>query len=125
MRKIATSLYFNGDATDSLWCNCIRWCRYNIAANPAENMAAPLLSQALSGDLLMSFVSVATFATILAVVAGFIGGWIGTLVGARANQRKYWIEINIVITTRKSRRYELVTLSLIHTFCLFVKVLVP
>lgn len=96
-----------------------------IAANSAENMATPLLSQALGGDLLMSFVSAATFATILAVVAGFIGGSIGTLVGARADQRKYWIEINIVITTRKSRRYELVTLSLTHTFYLFVKVLVP
>ena len=62
---------------------------------------------------------------IISVPAGFIGGWIGTLVGARADQRKYWIEINIVITTRKSRRYELVTLSLTHTFYLFVKVLVP
>lgn len=96
-----------------------------IAANSAENMATPLLSQALGGDLLMSFVSAATFATILAVVAGFIGGSIGTLVGARADQRKHWIEINIVITTRKSRRYKLVTLSLTHTFYLFVKVLVP
>jgi cation/acetate symporter len=43
-----------------------------IAANPAGNMAAPLLAQALGGDLLMSFVSEVAFATILAVVAGLV-----------------------------------------------------
>ncbi len=43
-----------------------------IAANPAGNMAAPLLAQALGGDLLMSFVSAVAFATILAVVAGLV-----------------------------------------------------
>lgn len=43
-----------------------------IAANAAGNMAAPLLAQALGGDLLMSFVSAVAFATILAVVAGLV-----------------------------------------------------
>ncbi|MBE1556698.1 cation acetate symporter [Sporosarcina limicola] len=43
-----------------------------IATNPAGNMAAPLLAQALGGDLLMSFVSAVAFATILAVVAGLV-----------------------------------------------------
>ncbi|MFF2755539.1 cation acetate symporter [Psychrobacillus sp. NPDC058041] len=43
-----------------------------IAANPAGNMAAPLLAQALGGDILMSFVSAVAFATILAVVAGLV-----------------------------------------------------
>lgn len=43
-----------------------------IAANPAGNMAAPLLAEALGGDLLMSFVSAVAFATILAVVAGLV-----------------------------------------------------
>ena len=43
-----------------------------IAANPAGNMAAPLLADALGGDLLMSFVAAVAFATILAVVAGLV-----------------------------------------------------
>src|SRR5690606_33155550 len=43
-----------------------------IAANPAGNMAAPLLADALGGDLLFSFVSAVAFATILAVVAGLV-----------------------------------------------------
>lgn len=43
-----------------------------MAANAAGNMAAPLLAQALGGDLLMSFVSAVAFATILAVVAGLV-----------------------------------------------------
>lgn len=43
-----------------------------VAANAAGNMAAPLLAQALGGDLLMSFVSAVAFATILAVVAGLV-----------------------------------------------------
>ncbi|PAQ15006.1 cation acetate symporter [Bacillaceae bacterium SAOS 7] len=43
-----------------------------IAANSAGNMAAPLLAQALGGDMLMSFVSAVAFATILAVVAGLV-----------------------------------------------------
>lgn len=41
-------------------------------ANPAGNMAAPLLAEALGGDLLFSFVAAVTFATILAVVAGLV-----------------------------------------------------
>ncbi|KKB38854.1 solute symporter family protein [Bacillus thermotolerans] len=43
-----------------------------MAANEAGNMAAPLLAQALGGDILMSFVSAVAFATILAVVAGLV-----------------------------------------------------
>lgn len=43
-----------------------------VSTNPAGNMAAPLLAQALGGDLLMSFVSAVAFATILAVVAGLV-----------------------------------------------------
>lgn len=41
-------------------------------ANPAGNMAAPLLASVLGGDFLMSFVSAVAFATILAVVAGLV-----------------------------------------------------
>ncbi|MEK4229527.1 solute symporter family protein [Solibacillus sp. FSL H8-0538] len=43
-----------------------------VAANPAGNMAAPLLAEALGGDILMSFVCAVAFATILAVVAGLV-----------------------------------------------------
>ncbi|CAM2966375.1 solute symporter family protein [Salinicoccus roseus] len=43
-----------------------------IAANPAGNMAAPLLAERLGGDFLMSFVAAVAFATILAVVAGLV-----------------------------------------------------
>lgn len=43
-----------------------------LAANPAGNMAAPLLAEVLGGDFLMSFVSAVAFATILAVVAGLV-----------------------------------------------------
>ena len=39
-----------------------------IKANPAGNMAAPLLAKALGGDFLFAFVSAIAFATILAVV---------------------------------------------------------
>jgi cation/acetate symporter len=41
-----------------------------IAANGGNNMSAPLLAQALGGDLLFAFISAVAFATILAVVAG-------------------------------------------------------
>lgn len=43
-----------------------------ISTNAAGNMAAPLLAQALGGDILMSFISAVAFATILAVVAGLV-----------------------------------------------------
>src|SRR5688500_11497029 len=41
-----------------------------IAANGGTNMSAPLLAQALAGDLFFAFISAIAFATILAVVAG-------------------------------------------------------
>lgn len=41
-------------------------------ANKAGNMAAPLLAQAVGGDLLFAFISAVAFATILAVVAGLV-----------------------------------------------------
>ncbi len=43
-----------------------------VAANPAGNMAAPLLAKALGGEILFSFVCAVAFATILAVVAGLV-----------------------------------------------------
>src|SRR5699024_7933568 len=41
-----------------------------LSANPGGNMAAPLLAQAIGGDILFAFISAVAFATILAVVAG-------------------------------------------------------
>ncbi|MFB3161401.1 cation acetate symporter [Neobacillus sp. 179-J 1A1 HS] len=43
-----------------------------VAANAAGNMAAPLLAQALGGNMLFAFISAVAFATILAVVAGLV-----------------------------------------------------
>ncbi|MFF2875390.1 cation acetate symporter [Gottfriedia sp. NPDC057991] len=43
-----------------------------IKANPAGNMAAPLLAEVLGGNYLFAFVSAVAFATILAVVAGLV-----------------------------------------------------
>lgn len=43
-----------------------------VNANPAGNMAAPLLAQELGGNVLFAFVSAIAFATILAVVAGLV-----------------------------------------------------
>ncbi len=41
-----------------------------ITANGGTNMSAPLLAQALAGDVFFAFISAVAFATILAVVAG-------------------------------------------------------
>lgn len=41
-----------------------------IRANGGTNMSAPLLAQALAGDVFFAFISAVAFATILAVVAG-------------------------------------------------------
>ncbi|OCA88985.1 solute symporter family protein [Pseudobacillus wudalianchiensis] len=43
-----------------------------VAANPAGNMAAPLLAQIVGGEFLFAFVSAVAFATILAVVSGLV-----------------------------------------------------
>jgi cation/acetate symporter len=44
--------------------------RDHIAANGGINMSAPLLAQALGGNVFLAFISAVAFATILAVVAG-------------------------------------------------------
>src|SRR5699024_8088087 len=43
-----------------------------LAANPGGNMAAPLLAEAIGGEILFAFISAVAFATILAVVAGLV-----------------------------------------------------
>ncbi|QHC03389.1 sodium/solute symporter [Anoxybacillus sp. PDR2] len=58
-----------------------------VAANPAGNMAAPLLAKILGGDLLFAVVSAVAFATILAVVAGIV------ITGATAFSHDFYNEI--------------------------------
>jgi cation/acetate symporter len=43
-----------------------------VEANPAGNMAAPLLALTMGGEFLFAFVSAVAFATILAVVSGLV-----------------------------------------------------
>lgn len=43
-----------------------------LGANPGGNMAAPLLAEAIGGNILFAFISAVAFATILAVVAGLV-----------------------------------------------------
>lgn len=58
-----------------------------IAANPGGNMAGPLLAQFVGGDLLFTFISAVSFATILAVVAGIV------VTGATAFSHDFYNEI--------------------------------
>ncbi|CEH30896.1 symporter [Aneurinibacillus migulanus] len=58
-----------------------------VAANPAGNMAAPLLAKVLGGNTLFAVISAVSFATILAVVAGIV------LTGATAFSHDFYNEI--------------------------------
>lgn len=58
-----------------------------VEANPAGNMAAPLLAQLVGGNLLFAFVCAVSFATILAVVAGIV------VTGATAFSHDFYNEI--------------------------------
>jgi cation/acetate symporter len=58
-----------------------------LAADPAGNMAAPLLAEVLGGNFLFAFISAVAFATILAVVAGLV------LTGAGAFAHDFYNEI--------------------------------
>ncbi|WP_050615167.1 solute symporter family protein [Bacillus testis] len=58
-----------------------------VEANPAGNMAAPLLAKLVGGDFLFAFISAVSFATILAVVAGIV------VTGASAFSHDFYNEI--------------------------------
>jgi cation/acetate symporter len=58
-----------------------------IAANGGTNMSAPLLAQALGGDLFFAFISAIAFATILAVVAGL------TISASTSFAHDFWINV--------------------------------
>ena len=58
-----------------------------LAAGGGGNMAAPLLAQALAGNVFFGFICAVAFATILAVVAGL------TLAGAGALSHDLWVNV--------------------------------
>jgi cation/acetate symporter len=57
------------------------------AITPNQNLAAPLLAQAVGGDVFLSFVSAIAFATILAVVAGL------TIASSSAFAHDIWFNV--------------------------------
>lgn len=69
-----------------------------VAANAAGNMAAPLLAQALGGNMLFAFISAVAFATILAVVAGLV------LTAASAFAHDFYNEILKKVRQQKNNR---------------------
>jgi cation/acetate symporter len=58
-----------------------------LAAGGGGNMAAPLLAQAIAGNVFFGFICAVAFATILAVVAGL------TLAGAGALSHDLWVNV--------------------------------
>src|SRR5512132_4116722 len=58
-----------------------------LAAGGGGNMAAPLLAQAVAGNVFFGFICAVAFATILAVVAGL------TLAGAGARSHDLWVNV--------------------------------
>ncbi len=58
-----------------------------LAAGGGGNMAAPLLAQAIAGNIFFGFICAVAFATILAVVAGL------TLAGAGALSHDLWVNV--------------------------------
>ncbi len=72
MRNMVNRCILYYDDFSRLWCSAFVGNATIVKANPAGNMAAPLLAKALGGDFLFAFVSAIAFATILAVVAGLV-----------------------------------------------------
>ena len=80
-----------------------------MKANPAGNMAAPLLAKALGGDFLFAFVSAIAFATILAVVAGLV------LTAASAFAHDFYNEIIRKGNQRKKSKYPWLVMRLLSS----------
>ena len=80
-----------------------------IAANGGTNMSAPLLAQALAGDLFFAFISAIAFATILAVVAGL------TIRASTSFAHDFWT--NVIHRGRERREGEEVRVARITAFC--------
>jgi cation/acetate symporter len=67
-----------------------------IAKNGGTNMSAPLLAQALAGDIFFGFISAIAFATILAVVAGL------TISASTSFAHDFWTNVIHRGTERKA-----------------------
>ena len=79
-----------------------------IAANGGTNMSAPLLAQALAGDLFFAFISAIAFATILAVVAGL------TISASTSFAHDFWT--NVLHRGRERREGEEVRVARVTAF---------
>ena len=79
-----------------------------IAANGGTNMSAPLLAQALAGDLFFAFISAIAFATILAVVAGL------TISASTSFAHDFWT--NVLHGGRERREGEEVRVARVTAF---------
>ena len=79
-----------------------------IAANGGTNMSAPLLAQALAGDLFFAFISAIAFATILAVVAGL------TISASTSFAHDFWT--NVLHHGRERREGEEVRVARVTAF---------
>src|SRR5688572_9057875 len=79
-----------------------------IAANGGNNMSAPLLAQALGGDLFFAFISAIAFATILAVVAGL------TISASTSFAHDFWT--NVLHGGRERREGEEVRVARVTAF---------
>jgi cation/acetate symporter len=79
-----------------------------IAANGGNNMSAPLLAQALAGDVFFAFISAIAFATILAVVAGL------TISASTSFAHDFWT--NVLHGGRERREGEEVRVARVTAF---------
>jgi len=79
-----------------------------IAKNGGTNMSAPLLAQALAGDLFFAFISAIAFATILAVVAGL------TISASTSFAHDFWT--NVLHHGRERREGEEVSVARVTAF---------
>ena len=79
-----------------------------IAKNGGTNMSAPLLAQAIAGDLFFAFISAIAFATILAVVAGL------TISASTSFAHDFWT--NVLKHGKESSPHEEVRVARITAF---------
>ena len=79
-----------------------------VDGKPNDNMSAPLLAQALGGEVLFAFISAVAFATILAVVAGL------TISASTSFAHDFWT--NVVHHTRAHRPDEEVLVARVTAF---------
>ncbi|HEY8900214.1 MAG TPA: cation acetate symporter [Chthoniobacterales bacterium] len=82
--------------------------RIVVGGKPNDNMSAPLLAQALGGEVLFAFISAVAFATILAVVAGL------TISASTSLAHDFWT--NVIHHRREHRPGEEVFVARVTAF---------